>query len=464
MFRFAIFCLAWAVTVSAPAKPPNILLIVSDDQRPDTIHALGNDVIRTPGLDRLVAEGSSFTRATCANPICTPSRAEILTGSSGFRCGVMDFGKPIDPTVPTMARWFTAAGYQAVYVGKWHNDGKPVERGYNRTQGLFRGGGGRFAKPQFDFAGRPVTGYRGWIFQDDSGMLFPEKGVGLTPEISRHFADAAIQVIEAAKDQPWFLHVNFTAPHDPLMLPPGWETAYRPEDMPLPENFLPQHPFDHGNFDGRDEQLFRWPRTPDETRREIAAYYAVISHMDQQIGRILKTLDDNGLAEDTIVVFASDHGLSVGSHGLRGKQSMYEHTIGVPLLLRGPGISAGQQYDAQCYLRDLFPTLCDLAGITGPGDAVDGLSLVPVLEGRSQQVHEFIVGYFRNVQRMIRTDEWKYIEYPEAGRQQLFHLTDDPDEIHNLADLPPHTGMQKKLQTQMRNWFRERNDAVYRRP
>lgn len=446
---------------SATAAPPNVLLLVSDDQRSDTIHALGNSIIQTPSLDQLVASGSSFTRATCANPICTPSRAEILTGCCGFRCGVMDFGKPIHSKTPTLARWFAKFGYTASYVGKWHNDGRPVERGYAFTRGLYRGGGGRFARPMVDFAGRPTTGYTGWIFQDDEGQLFPGMGVGLTSEISQYFADAAIEVIRTADQKPFFLHVNFTAPHDPLILPKKWIDAYQPEDMRLPENFLPRHPFNHGNFDGRDERLFKWPRTPGETRRELAAYYAVISHMDEQIGRILEALDASGKSDNTIVVFASDHGLGVGSHGLRGKQNMYEHTIGVPLIFRGPGVPKGELFDAQCYLRDLFATLCDLTGIESPGASIDSRSLVPVLNGKSRAVHPFIVGYFRNMQRMIRTNQWKYIEYPEAKQIQLFQLSSDPYEKNNLANDEEQRQVREQLQELMQQWFRAQGDAVY---
>ena len=139
-----------SVSVSFAAERPNVLLLVSDDQRPDTIHELGNDLIRTPNLDRLVREGCAFTRATCANPICTPSRAEILTGCTSFRNGVHDFGRKVNPDVPLMARWFADAGYHTWYVGKWHNDGAPTERGYERTNGLYRGGGAKWYKPQTD--------------------------------------------------------------------------------------------------------------------------------------------------------------------------------------------------------------------------------------------------------------------------------------------------------------------------
>lgn len=448
----------------AQAAPPNVLFIVSDDQRPDTIHALGNATIRTPALDRLVNEGTAFTQATCANPICTPSRAEILTGCTGFRCGVVDFGGKIDPELTTLARWFNAADYTTCYVGKWHNDGVPVQRGYDFTRGLYRGGGGKFAKPAVDFAGRPVTGYRGWIFQDDEGTLFPDKGVGLTPDISRHFADAAIDVIQSSQEKPFFLHVNFTAPHDPLLLPPEWETAYRPEDMPLPANFLSEHPFDHGNFEGRDEKLFEWPRTPKETRRELAAYYAVISHMDQQIARIIAALETTGQLQNTVIVFTSDHGLSVGSHGLRGKQNMYAHTIGVPLLIRGPGVPARQQLTALCNLRDIFPTLCDLCGIAGPGDSIDGRSLVPLLQGGQTAVHPFLTGYFRRSQRMIRKGDWKYVDYPEAGQEQLFQLKSDPNELQNLAADQTKATVKADLIRQMKDWFRQQGDTVYAKP
>mgnify|MGYP002632167098 CR=1 FL=1 len=449
-----------SVGVVDAAVRPNILLIVSDDQRPDTIAALGNDVIKTPNLDRLVREGTAITRATCGYPICTPSRAEILSGCSSFRNGVIDFGKPIDPELPLMARWFGDAGYRTSYVGKWHNDGAPIDRGYSQTNGLYRGGGGKWYKPQVDWFGRPVTGYRGWIFQSDDGMKYPERGVGLTSDISEKFADAAIELVEQPTDKPFFVHVNFTAPHDPLMIHPKYADMYDAAKMPLPKNFAARHPFDHGNFDGRDEKLFAWPRTPEETRGELAAYYAVISHMDAQIGRVLKALSDSGKGENTLIVFSSDHGLGVGSHGLRGKQSMYEHTIGVPLVMAGPGISKGKRLATQCYLRDLFPTLCDLAGVAGPGDRIDGRSLLPALRGEKKQIYPFVVGYFRNFQRMVRDENWKYIEYPAAGRQQLFHLSDDPDELHDLSDDPAHAKTKAALAVTLHRWMKDNRDPL----
>jgi arylsulfatase A-like enzyme len=436
---------------------PNVLLIVSDDQRPDTIRASGNERIHTPHLDRLMAGGTAFTRATCANPLCVTSRAEILTGCTGFRNGVLPPVNKPDLTLTTWQQAMKEAGYRTGWVGKWHIAGRPSTRGVEQCFGLF-GSGRASREPQFDYAGREVTGYRGWMFQTDDRKLFPERGVGLTADISAKFADAAIEFLKQPDERPFFLQVNFTAAHDPLLLPPGYEKKYSAEQMAVPENFVPQHPFDHGNFDGRDERLFARPRTPEEVRRELAAYYAVISHLDEQIGRILKMLDKTGRG-DTLVVFTSDHGLAIGSHGLRGKQNMYEHTIGVPLIMAGPGIPAGKRSPAACYLRDLYPTVCDLCHIPIP-ESVQGKSLAAVIAGKADAVYPFTVGYFSNTQRMIRTDRWKYIWYPQAGREQLFDLQQDPYEQHSLDKSPRQAGRMKELREQLLSWLRDHNDPL----
>ncbi|MCA9121715.1 MAG: sulfatase-like hydrolase/transferase [Planctomycetaceae bacterium] len=417
---------------AANDKRPNVLFLLTDDQRPDTIHELGNASIDTPNLDALARRGVSFTRAVCANPICTPSRAEILSGCSGFRNGVIDFGKTIDPALKLWPQTMTEAGYHSWYVGKWHNDGKPVQRGYEQTLGLFTGGGGKWWKDQVDWKGTPVTGYRGWVFQDDEQHLFPERGVGLTPDISGKFADAAIEFIRSKPIEPFFLQVAFTAPHDPLYFPPNFESKYAADELPLPENFLPEHPFDHGNFDGRDEQLLPWPRTPKMIRELLAVYYAVISDMDHQVGRIVAALRETGQFDNTIIIFSSDHGLGVGSHGLRGKQSMYEHTINVPLVIAGPGIPQGQVSEAQVYLRELYPTTCDLVGIKVP-NTVEGKSFAKIVKGDSNHTHNHVFCYFRDKQRMVRDSRWKLIHYPAIDRWQLFDLEADPYEMSDLS-------------------------------
>jgi len=449
---------AHAAEEPVTARRPNFLVIVTDDQRPDTIHALGNEVIETPTLDLLVRAGTTFTRAIAANPICVPSRAEILTGCSGFRNGVMA-GGTMDPELVLWGDCLRSAGYHAWYVGKWMNDGKPVTRGYDETLGLFASGGGRWAVDAVDYHGRPVTGYRGWVFQSDQGRMFPEKGVGLTPDISREFADAAIRFIRRRPQRPFFLHVNFTAPHDPLLMPPGFEGKYDPDRIPLPPNFLPRHPFDHGNLEGRDEKLLPWPRTEKDVREDLAVYYAVISHMDQQLGRILAALATTGQADDTVVVFTSDQGLAVGSHGLRGKQNLYDHTVGVPLVFAGPGIEKDRRTAAQCYLRDLYPTTCELAGIEIPA-TVEGRSLVPVLHGRAEAAYPHVTAYFRDFQRMIRTDRWKLIHYPQIGKCQLFDLVADPHEMQDRFSDPNLSDVLADLRGRLEAWQQEVGDPL----
>jgi len=457
MVALALQAAGWPTAVAADRV--NVLFLLADDQRPDTVRHLGNPHIDTPNLDALARRGMAFTRAVCANPICTPSRAEILSGCSGFRNGVIDFQRQIDPQLKLWPQAMREAGYHTWYVGKWHNDGLPIQRGYEQTRGLFAGGGGRWWKDQVDWRGTAVTGYRGWVFQDDQGQLFPERGVGLTPDISNHFADAAIDLIRRRPSQPFFLQVCFTAPHDPLFFPTGYEEKYSADQLPLPGNFLSEHPFDHGNFEGRDEQLLPWPRTPAMIRAELAVYYAVISHLDAQIGRIIAALEETGQLHNTLVIFASDHGLALGSHGLRGKQNMYEHTVNVPLILAGPGVSRGQTTAAQVYLRELYPTVCELVGIPIPA-TVEGQSFAGVLSRQTQVAHEHVFCYFRDKQRMVRDDRWKLIHYPHLDRWQLFDLRSDPLEMQDLAARPGHLDTKARLTALLRAEQQRAGDAL----
>ncbi|HEY6170141.1 MAG TPA: sulfatase-like hydrolase/transferase [Verrucomicrobiae bacterium] len=423
--------------MSFAASPrPNILFLLADDMRPDCIRALGHPVIETPNLDALVRDGTVFPRAVAAYPICHVSRAEILSGTSAFRNGVQYGGLAIDPSLKTWAATLREAGYHTWYSGKWHNDGQPKSRGYEATGGLYSSGGAakeRAAQKYIDHAARPATGYTGWTFKTDDGKVELEKGIGLTPITDRHIADGAISLIKRKPAEPFFLHVNFTAPHDPRFLPPGHEKQYDPAKLPLPPSYRAQHPFDHGNLNGRDEVLLTKPLVEDEFRRELAAYYAEISHLDEQVGRIIAALRETGQFGNTIVIFSSDQGLAIGSHGLTGKQNLYEHTFRVPFIFHGPGIPRGQTNFADAYLRDLFPTTCELAGVKIP-DTVQARSLAPLFSGKAKFIHDFVVGYFTDTQRAIRDGDWKLICYPRANRWQLFNLETDPLELKNLVE------------------------------
>lgn len=431
---------------------PNVLLIVTDDQRPDSIHALGNDVVHTPSMDQLVHRGTTFTNAITAIPICVASRAEIMTGRNGRLNGKSDFGFSPKAGVPHLASTLHQAGYETCYVGKWHTTGRPSHHGYETVEGLFGSGAGKFplTYPQ-DWKGMDVTGYRGWVFQTDQRKIFPERGVGLTPDISEDFTSAAVRFLDRRSDRPFFLHLNYTAPHDPLLVPDGYADKYSSSEISLPPNFRTEHPFDHGNARGRDEVLYSFPRTPEQTKAGLAVYYAVIEHLDAALGRLIGELDRRGLSKDTLIIFTSDHGLAMGSHGLRGKQNMYEHSISVPLIMLGPGITADRKTETLCYLRDLYPTICDFVGTEIP-QTVQGKSLKPVLAGQQEQVYEEIFGSYRDSQLMVRNLEWKYIRYPIAGQEQLFNLKDDPAEITNLISEPAFVEIRKELSQKLTAW------------
>jgi arylsulfatase A-like enzyme len=234
---------------------------------------------------------------------------------------------------------------------------------------------------------------------------------------------------------------------------------YPASKVALPRNFMSEHPFDNGDMKLRDEQLAPWPRTPEVIREHIAAYYAMITHADAQIGRVLEALDASGQADNTVVVFAADNGLAVGQHGLLGKQNLYEHSVRVPLVMRGPGIPRGVRRDALCYLSDLHPTLCEMAGVAAPAGLVDGKGLRTVVE-RGGAVRESVFYAYRHLQRGVRTRDWKLLEYNVAGKRttQLFHLRDDPWELRNLAAGDARrVGEMREL---LRRWMKEADDPV----
>ena len=197
--------------------------------------------------------------------------------------------------------------------------------------------------------------------------------------------------------------------------------------------------------------LFRFPRTPEQTRHALAIYYAVISHMDAQIGCVLSALEQTGQLERTLVIFSSDHGLAIGSHGLRGKQNMYEHSIGVPLIFRGPGVPTGEMRTAGCYLRDLYPTVCELANVPCP-PTVTAKSLAPAIKDPAAQPHDALFAHFQDSQRMVRTERWKLIQYPLVQQEQLFDLETDPQERHNLIDEAKHADIRADLRSRLATW------------
>ena len=428
---------------------PNVLFVFTDDQRFDTLGALGNDEIRTPNLDELVRTGVTFTHAHIAGStvpaVCICSRAMLLQGRDLWRAP-RDCAEGLATWPETMAR----AGYATYGIGKWHNGAASFARGFGGGAKVFFGG-------MSDHRRVPVHDF------DPEGR-YPKDRQYVGKEFSSElFSGAAVRFLEAYEGEaPFFLYVAYTAPHDPRTPPDAYRGMYDAERLRLPENFMPRHPFDNGELEIRDERLLPWPRTPEAVRAEIAAYYGMISHADAQIGRILEALERAGHADNTIVIFAGDNGLGVGQHGLLGKQNLYEHSVRVPLVIRAPGASpAGARASGLCYLHDLFPTVCDLAGVTIP-DTVESRSLAPVVRDPSRKGRKAVFAAYRDVQRMVRTERWKLIWYPAIRKVQLFDVAADPKELEDLSERGEHADTLGELKARLAAWQAETGDAAPR--
>jgi len=441
-----LLLLAGGLVQAAPDRP-NVLILFSDDQRADTIGALGNPIVRTPNLDRLTRRGTAFTRAYCMGStqgaVCVPSRAMLLTGRSLFR---------VKGDLAGQAAWpeaFARAGYTTFLTGKWHNGAASALRIFQQGRAVFLGG-----------MGDP---YRLPIQDISSDHQFINKIISGDHSV-QVIADAACRFLLDQKGyQPFVCYAAFNAPHDPRVAPEEYQRHYdRDHQPPLPSNFLPRHPFDNGALVIRDEELAPWPRTEEVVRRHLADYYAAIEHLDRQIGRILDALETKGQTANTLVVFASDHGLAIGSHGLFGKQNLYEHSMRSPLILAGPGIPQGRRVDALCYLFDIFPTLGELAKVPPP-EGSEGLSLAPLLDGRKSFVRESIFTAYADVQRALRDDRWKLIVYPKVQKTQLFDLLEDPDERRDLADDPAQADNRKRLTRLLTEQQEKADDPLLKR-
>lgn len=445
-----------SAAAQAPAQRPNILFLFADDMAFRTLHSLNNPEIRTPNLDKLIARGTAFTHACIMGglqgAVCVASRAMLMSGQSLFHATTnlvkqKEWGAPKD-----FHMWpeiLGQNGYQTIGIGKWHNGPALYHRCFQKGGPILFGGmADHYQTPLHDF--------------NPSGE-YPKSAVKPRPgHSSEIFADSVIANLKGRdKSKPFALYCAFTAPHDPRQSPEEYRASYPPAKMNLPPNFLPQHPFNNGEMKVRDEALLPWPRTPDAVRKERSDYYAIITHLDTQIGRILDTLESEGLSKNTLIIFAADNGLAMGEHGLLGKQNLYDHSIRVPLVFAGPGITPGQRSDTLVYIYDLFPTLFEMLGLKVPG-TVDGMSLVPVLKDPKHRMRESMVLAYRHVQRGLRTYQWKYIRYNADGIQnsQLFDLGKDPWEMKNLAGDPKHKKTVNDLDLMLRTLLADAGDPL----
>ncbi len=452
LLRFLCFSFLLLANPLNAAPPANILFLFADDQSYETIHALGNESIQTPNLDRLVESGTTFTRAynmgAWHGAVCVASRTSLNTGRALWRAYAAE--KKLNQELEQNHFWsqlLAQAGYETYMSGKWHVQAD-ANKAFQHTVHIRPGMPGTVsAAYQRPPAGKPDP----WLPWDPANGGFWEGGQHWSEVLARDASDFLTHA--AGSPKPFFLYLAFNAPHDPRQSPKEYVDLYPPDSIPVPKNYQPTYPFMEEigcGKDLRDEQLAPWPRTPQAVQLHRSEYYALITHMDAQIGHILQALEATGRAENTLIIFTADHGLAVGHHGLMGKQNMYEHSMRPPLILSGPGIPKGRRIETPVYLQDIMPTTLEIAGSPIP-DYVDFKSLLPLIQGKTQTHYPAIYGaYMEKQQRMIVQGNFKLIFYPLIQRYRLYNLVTDPYEMNYLAGEDEYQGTLESLKESLR--------------
>ena len=454
----------YSCTAKIDAEKPNILFILADDQCFNTINELGNHEVITPTLDQLARQGTVFTTAYNMGgwngAICIASRTMFNTGRFLWRAESYDNTRDLSSLAENGQLWskeMERLGYETFMTGKWHVKIKP-ETIFTHV-GTERPG---MPKDTPEGYNRPLDeNDKEWTPWDKKFGGFWEGGTHWSEVV----ANESMGFLETASsnENPFFMYIAFNAPHDPRQSPKEYVDMYPLENVAVPESFLPEYPYkdDMGcSVKLRDEALAPFPRTEYSVKVNRQEYYAIITHMDAQIGRILNKLEETGQADNTYIFFSADHGLAVGHHGLLGKQNMYEHSLRPPMIIVGPDIPAGEKRDMEVYLQDIMPTVIEYAGGEVP-EYVEFNSLKSFIEGSATESnYPEVYGAYTDTQRMIRADNYKLIVYPFAGVQRLFYLADDPLEMNDLASLSEHSKRMTSMLEQLKSLMVEMGDTL----
>lgn len=432
----------------------NILFLITDDQRFDTIHALGNQEIQTPNLDRLVNNGVAFEEAFIpggtSGAVCMPSRAMINTGQ--FLTKWKDYGQTIPEDHALLGETLKENGYQTCGIGKWHNGLDSYTRSFTQGGQIFFGGmWDHWNVPVNEFHADgdygPFKTFTQDPFSSNRIIKMPAEKMTMGKHSTDLFADEMIDYLtnRREKEQPFYLYGSFLAPHDPRTMPEKFQKMYDPATLTLPANFLGEHPFGFDIWGERDETLEEYPRTEAAIRQHLADYYAMISHLDARIGDVLDTLEAEGILDETLIVFTGDNGLAIGQHGLMGKQNLYDHSIRIPLILSGPGLPKGQRIKEKVLLLDIMPSIFDYTDIPIP-EGLYGKSFLPVIQEEKKGREELYL-MFTNKIRGVVNNQYKYLEYrtKDGYDAQLFDRKKDSYETNNLIDLAVYENIIEEL-------------------
>ncbi|MGA1999286.1 MAG: sulfatase-like hydrolase/transferase [Terriglobales bacterium] len=436
---------------------PNVLLIISDDQQYNELGCL-NESVRTPNLDRLAQRGVRFANTFANTSLCAPGRACILTGLYSRQSGVTDndlIMKEGDSLIPSLHK----AGYLTGLTGKWHWPLFPEISQFG------------FDWQDFFVPSPMVYAHPTYAYHMAGEQLNP---VPVSKEqADTSITDTAISFIKNNKDRRFFLWLAYFSPHGPWLMPRPFAEMYDPSKMKLPPSYVSAdenrrlHAASPASSadgillypaDGRVDpgKNFGGPSGgPEETRKLIASHHGLVSYMDDQIGRLLSTLQDLGLSEKTLIIFVTDNGYMLGDHGYEGKAFLYEESIRLPLIMSWPGRYKPRVVDELVYIMDILPTVMDVARVPIPS-GLAGKSLLPLLEGRQAHLRdEIFCEYYPRGWKAVRTREWKYIFTPELG-EELYHVAEDPYEMKNLAGEPGRQAILRKLKADWKAW----EDAV----
>ncbi|TWU54582.1 Arylsulfatase [Rubripirellula tenax] len=456
---FAILSVMLIATVTR-ADQPNIVFIFADDQCFETIGGLNNAAVETPNLDKLVRRGTTFTHAynmgSWSGAVCVASRTMLNSGRFVWNANaIYDKSEKERSEGRWWSEYMKAAGYRTYMTGKWHckaNANKAFDVARDIRAGMPGDTEAGYQRPAAD-------GSDPWSPSDPKFGGYWKGGTHWSEVVANHSQDYFSQA--ASRDEPFFMYLAFNAPHDPRQSPQEYVDKYPVDSIQTPENFLPVYPYAEQIGCGpklRDERLAPFPRTPHQVNVHRQEYYAIITHMDVMIGRILDAIEKSGKADNTWIFFTADHGLAVGQHGLIGKQNLYDHSVRVPMVVVGPGVDAGKQIETPVYLQDIMPTTLELANVAKP-EHVEFHSLLPMLDGEPSP-YQRMYGAYLNKQRSIRTETHKLIAYPEAGVLRLYDIAADPREMKDLADNPKSKPLLQEMFAQLQDLQREMNDDL----
>ncbi|WP_260130696.1 sulfatase [Elizabethkingia anophelis] len=457
-------CICISFSTIAQNKKINVLFIASDDLNVDE-EVFDNPQVKTPNLKRLFSMGVKFDRAYSQFPLCGPSRASLMTGLRPDQTGVKDlstFFRDNIPNVETLPQMFMKNGYFSARVGKIYHYGVPSQIGTNGQDDALswnvRINPIGIDKQQED----KITNYMPGVPLGGALSFWAAPGTD-DDQTDGKVANEAVKLMEEHKDKPFFLAVGFFRPHTPYVAPKKYFDMYPLEKITLAK----QSDTDWDNKPAIAKYTLKdnYGLTEQQQKEVKRAYYASISFMDAQVGKLLDKLDQLGLADNTIIVFWSDHGYALGQHKQWHKQQLFEHVARVPLLIAAPGFAKKKGTKSTAELIDLYPTLANLAGIKAPAE-IQGKSLVPVLKEPSKTIDTPAFTqldktlkqklWYPNIDkdytgRSVRYKEWRYTEWNEGkDGSELYNYEKDPDEFNNLANNPKYSKVVARMKEMLK--------------